>query len=116
MEEKKRQLLLQMDNSDLDDEEDDDSKLSFSDSVPTTVNISDGFEEKEWGSVKNSEFGTPILKSVTPFSKLPSREQFSVNVSDVINFENLPNSTGKYESMRRVITKIRVSTSKTQTE
>ncbi|KAK6638353.1 hypothetical protein RUM44_008782 [Polyplax serrata] len=113
MEEKKRQLLMELD----DVESSPLSKLNFDDlssGAGTETEGTQGSETKEPGTVRNSEFGTPILKSISPFSKLPSREQFSVNVSDVINFENLPNSTGKYETMRHVITKIRISASKAQ--
>lgn len=51
--------------------------------------------------------GTPILESCSPFSKLPKGDSWSVGVSDVINFENLPDSTGKYEQMKDVLTKVR---------
>lgn len=57
--------------------------------------------------VKKSIFGTPVLKSASPFSTLPRPENFMVGVSDVINFENLPNSTGKYEQMTDVLSKVR---------
>lgn len=51
--------------------------------------------------------GTPILESFSPFSKLPKGDSWSVGVSDVINFENLPDSTGKYEQMKDVLSKVR---------
>jgi len=51
--------------------------------------------------------GTPVLESVSRFQQLPSGESFSAGVSDVIHFENLPNSTGKYEKMRTVLSKVR---------
>lgn len=57
--------------------------------------------------VRNSCFGTPILKSSSPYCRLPNPENFSQNVSQVINFENLPNSTGKYEQMVGVLEKVR---------
>lgn len=50
--------------------------------------------------------GTPVLK-FSPYNQLPSGEKFSVGVCDVINFENLPDSTGKYEQMRGVLGKVR---------
>lgn len=107
MEERKRQLLMA-----LDDESD--SKLSQDTSSSVVEPELEAVKEpvlstpaKKVGVTKNLDLGTPILKSVSPFSKLPAREQFSVNVSDVINFENLPNSTGKYETMTHLITKIR---------
>jgi hypothetical protein len=64
-------------------------------------------EDEPQQKVIKIDYGTPIFDSVTPFSKLPTNEQFSKGVSDVINFENLPDSTGKYEKMRSLITKVR---------
>lgn len=58
-------------------------------------------------SVKTSMFGTPILKSSSPYSRLPNPDNFMKDVSPVINFENLPNSTGKYEQMTGVLQKVR---------
>lgn len=51
--------------------------------------------------------GTPLLESCSPYDTLPAGELFSKGVSDVIHFENLPDSTGKYEKMRNVLTKVR---------
>lgn len=113
MEEKKRQLLMELD----DVESASIPKLNSEDSssgTGTEVEMTQNAPAKEPGSVMNSKFGTPILKSVSPFSKLPSREQFCVDMSDILNFENLPNSTGKYETIRHVITKIRISASKSE--
>lgn len=55
----------------------------------------------------SSACGTPILKSASPYAQLPDRDKFSKDISQVINFENLPNSTGKYEQMSKVINKVR---------
>lgn len=57
--------------------------------------------------IKRSTFGTPILKSKSPYSKLPVMDNFTKNVSPVVNFENLPNTTGKYEQMTEVLQKVR---------
>ena len=59
------------------------------------------------GSVKSVDFGTPVLQSTSAYSKLPSSEKFSKDICDVINFENLPNSTGKYKQMSGVLHKVR---------
>lgn len=56
--------------------------------------------------------GTPVLMSVSPFLSLPIGDAWSAGVSDVIDFENLPESTGKYEQMKSVIDKIRQLTRK----
>lgn len=58
-------------------------------------------------SVKSVHLGTPILPSTSPYNKLPSSEKFSKDICDVINFENLPDSTGKYEQISGVIQKVR---------
>lgn len=58
-------------------------------------------------SVKSIHLGTPILPSTSPYNKLPSSEKFSRDICDVINFENLPDSTGKYEQMSGVLQKVR---------
>nr|CAD7263963.1 unnamed protein product [Timema shepardi] len=57
--------------------------------------------------VKNMNLGTPLLDSLSPYTRLPQPEQFSKDVSDVINFENLPNYTGTYERMSGVLNKVR---------
>lgn len=62
--------------------------------------------EKRSSAIKTMP-GTPVLNPVSPFCTLPKGENFSVGVSDVIAFENLPDSTGKYEKMRGTISKVR---------
>ncbi|XP_022915999.1 zinc finger CCHC domain-containing protein 8 homolog [Onthophagus taurus] len=57
--------------------------------------------------VKLSVFGTPIFQTTSPYCVLPHPDKFSKDISPVINFENLPNSTGKYEQMSAVIQKVR---------
>ncbi|XP_063708371.1 zinc finger CCHC domain-containing protein 8 homolog [Culicoides brevitarsis] len=51
--------------------------------------------------------GTPILKSCSKYDRLPTGDVWREGVSEVIDFENLPNSTGKYEQMKDVISKVR---------
>uniref|UniRef100_A0A182MHG9 PSP proline-rich domain-containing protein n=1 Tax=Anopheles culicifacies TaxID=139723 RepID=A0A182MHG9_9DIPT len=58
--------------------------------------------------LKRMSLGTPILSAFTPYSTLPSGEAFSKGVSDVIHFENLPNSTGKYEQMKSLLSQVRI--------
>lgn len=60
------------------------------------------------GHVATTVFGTPVLDSFSGFEALPDGDNFMVGVSDVINFENLAESTGKYENMRELIKKVRV--------
>lgn len=61
----------------------------------------------EVGHVESTVLGVPVLPSFTPFNKLPSGENFSKGVCDVIAFENLAESTGKYETMKVLIGKVR---------
>ncbi|KYN07477.1 Zinc finger CCHC domain-containing protein 8 like protein [Cyphomyrmex costatus] len=63
-------------------------------------------------AVKSVHFGTPVLPSTSPYSKLPSSEKFSKDICDVINFENLPDTTGKYEQMSGVLQKVRSAMAK----
>lgn len=64
-------------------------------------------KSSDQASVKLVHFGTPILPSTSPYNKLPSSEKFSKDICDVINFENLPDSTGKYKQMTGVLQKVR---------
>ncbi|XP_053665080.1 zinc finger CCHC domain-containing protein 8 homolog [Anopheles marshallii] len=58
--------------------------------------------------LKRMSLGTPILSAFTPYGTLPSGEAFSKGVSDVIHFENLPNSTGKYLQMKSLLSEVRL--------
>lgn len=62
--------------------------------------------------VKSVHMGTPILPSSSPYSKLPSSDKFSKDICDVLNFENLPDATGKYEQMSGVLQKVRSTMAK----
>ncbi|XP_054257858.1 zinc finger CCHC domain-containing protein 8 homolog isoform X2 [Macrosteles quadrilineatus] len=75
-----------------------------------------GTPESRVGKVKSVDMGTPLLQSVSPYQRLPSADKFSVNICDVINFENLPDSTGKYKKMSGLIRKVRVKLSKINDE
>lgn len=67
--------------------------------VPNTPTIT--------GRSRESVFGTPLIKQVSPFSKLPVGDKWAVGVTDVIDFENLPEATGTYQKLNGVIQKIR---------
>ena len=51
--------------------------------------------------------GTPICTLYSPFPNLPAQSKWATNTTDHIMFENLPESTGKYENIRDIILKIR---------
>ncbi|EFN74192.1 Zinc finger CCHC domain-containing protein 8 [Camponotus floridanus] len=73
----------------------------------STPILSSKFLNTSQTSVKSVHLGTPILQSTSPYNKLPSSEKFSKDICDVINFENLPDTTGKYEQMTGVLQKVR---------
>ncbi|XP_012251506.2 zinc finger CCHC domain-containing protein 8 homolog [Athalia rosae] len=68
------------------------------------------------GAERSVNLGTPVLNSTSPFNKLPSSEKFSKDICDVISFENLPNSTGKYEKLSEVLQKVRDKVTRIQQE
>ncbi|KAH8261460.1 hypothetical protein KR044_009573, partial [Drosophila immigrans] len=75
-------------------------------------------EESPAASIKPAIFkasiqGTPILK-FSEFDKLPVGDKFKAGISDVINFENLPDSTGKYEQMKGLLKNVRHKMEKLQ--
>lgn len=67
------------------------------------------------GNVLGSNLGTPVF-DISSFSKLPNSNSFSKDICDLMNFENLPNSIGKYEQMSGLIKKVREAVSKLQEE
>lgn len=81
----------------------------------TSTTLNENSESKVATVIKESFMGTPVLK-FSPYDNLPKGDNFKVGVSDVINFENLPDSTGKYEQMKEVIKKVRTCISKLHSE
>ncbi|XP_050092782.1 zinc finger CCHC domain-containing protein 8 homolog [Anopheles aquasalis] len=80
----------------------------FSTILPTLdVAETSDINEAARSGVSKITLGTPILKTFTPFKTLPNGAAFSLGVSDVIHFENLPHSTGKYEQMKSLLTTVR---------
>lgn len=74
---------------------------------PTSTSRLRSNESTPLGVTKSIHGGTPLLKSASPFSKLPEGTSWSVGVSDIIDFENLPDSTGTYEKLSGLIRKVR---------
>lgn len=54
-----------------------------------------------------TEYGTPIIDSVTNFTKLPSDDKFAKDICDILYFENLPNSIGKYKKISTLLKKVK---------
>ncbi|KAL1452189.1 hypothetical protein WDU94_006486 [Cyamophila willieti] len=59
------------------------------------------------GSIKAVDLGTPIIHHAVSTDRLPSHEAFAKDICDVINFDNLPDSTGKYKILNKVVKKVR---------
>lgn len=59
------------------------------------------------GNVKATSYGTPVMNIASHYEKLPSDIQFSKDICDVINFENLPDSTGKYQKICSLLKKVK---------
>jgi zinc finger CCHC domain-containing protein 8 len=90
---------------------------SSNDTMPRVASQSTpGPSTSTLGKVKSVDLGTPILQSSSPYSHLPSPEKFSHDICSVINFENLPDSTGKYKRMSDLIHKVRTVVMKIQQE
>ena len=53
--------------------------------------------------------GTPIVTLYSPFANLPAQTKWATNTTDHIMYENLPESTGKYENIRGILQKVRDS-------
>ncbi|XP_073848079.1 zinc finger CCHC domain-containing protein 8 homolog isoform X2 [Musca autumnalis] len=117
--------IIELDNSLEEGEEVEDEKSNSSNTTPQAEKeVTEPLEQQQQqqanedskDSCKSSEtnsdnidktfMGTPVLK-FSPYDSLPNGENFKVGVSDVINFENLPDSTGKYENMKELIKKVR---------
>ncbi|XP_073972645.1 zinc finger CCHC domain-containing protein 8 homolog isoform X1 [Rhodnius prolixus] len=61
---------------------------------------------ESFGRIKSVVFGTPVLNH-SSYTALPTPDKFRKDISDVIYFENLPNSTGKYERLKCVLKNVR---------
>lgn len=110
--EEPEKIALSIDDANGAESQDDIIKLkSLDESVDLDNSTDEGISDSEKSftnsAIKTSNYGTPILKSHSPYSRLPHMDNFTKDVSPVINFENLPNATGKYEQMTEVLQKVR---------
>lgn len=78
---------------------DDDRRLDNKPNVSTP--------DSKAGHVKTTKYGTPVMNIASPYLKLPSDVKFAKDICDVINFENLPNSTGKYKQICDLLKKVK---------
>lgn len=58
-------------------------------------------------SSKGFMLGVTIPESITPFKSLPNHDKWSVDVSDHMLFENLPDALGTWDKMRSLMTSVR---------
>lgn len=73
----------------------------------TKLEVLNTISKSDLGRILSSSEGTPLLKSKSGHSRLPPPENFSKDICDVLNFENLPESTGKFERMRSLLKKVK---------
>ena len=57
--------------------------------------------------IKNTDNGTPIVETYSSYNELPESDKWTSFTTDHIFFENLPESTGKYENMVGILKKCR---------
>ena len=58
-------------------------------------------------TIKTTDDGTPIVDTYSPYNELPSSDKWTSFTTDHIFFENLPESTGKYDNMVGILKKCR---------
>ena len=58
-------------------------------------------------AVKCTDSGTPIVDTYSPYGTLPASDKWTCFTTDHIFFENLPESTGKYDKMVGILKKCR---------
>lgn len=56
---------------------------------------------------KGFKLGTMIPESSTPYKRLPSPDKWTVDVSDHIVFDNLPDALGTWDKMKGVMGSVR---------
>ncbi|KAF8777192.1 Zinc finger CCHC domain-containing protein 8 [Argiope bruennichi] len=88
------------------------SNFSDSSSCATAVEIGQSSgtvqrSESVCSKSKQMTLGTPSLSRHSSYQKLPDYDKFAQNVTSHICFENLPNSTGTYEKMKKVLKKVK---------
>lgn len=55
----------------------------------------------------SKDYGTPILKRAGSIDMLPTDSKFSQGIEDHIPFENLPDATGRFSAISKIVDKIR---------
>ncbi|XP_018013660.1 zinc finger CCHC domain-containing protein 8 homolog [Hyalella azteca] len=65
---------------------------------------------------KGFVMGAVLPKSITPFTSLPHPDKWTVDVTDHILFENLPDSTGAWQNMKSLMQKVKSKVSEIHAE
>lgn len=116
LERQKLELLAELDESELKTVENINKKVietevttecSNQEELKLLIDDDDSSPLNKSNIVKESSFGTPVFKREFSIYKLPHIDKFSINMTPIINFENLPNSTGTYEKMAGILEKVR---------
>uniref|UniRef100_T1ITY7 PSP proline-rich domain-containing protein n=1 Tax=Strigamia maritima TaxID=126957 RepID=T1ITY7_STRMM len=94
LEKQKNQLMEQLDSAD--------SCTSQSTSSTCTLVTSPQVTHSKCVSL-----GTPIPEASSPYSNLPDASKFSATITEHLNFENLPDTTGNFDKMKVLLAKIR---------
>lgn len=91
---------------------------SISESPPSTPrnNLVKKIGVSPLHSSKATVRGTPVIQGISPYNNLPNCEKWATGVTDMLDFENLPESVGKYEKMRTLLGKVRAEVKKIQYE
>lgn len=108
--ERERDKSLEQDELDEQNEKDatnDDIKMEDVEQPDSVLETSITMENKTPGQVKGTEYGTPVMNVASPYMKLPTDVKFSKDISDIINFENLPNSIGTFKRMKTLLKKVK---------
>ena len=105
----------EMQNTNVGVESDNQRNSNENDPEPPAISVAkNGDEDKSFSppkfrqaSVKTTDHGTPIVDTYSPYNELPASDKWTCYTTDHIFFENLPESTGKYENMVGILKKCR---------
>lgn len=75
-----------------------------------TNNASPKYNTKRYGGSINVSSGTPIFQKNVCDSKLPDASCFATGILEPIPYENLPNCTGAFQKMQKILNEARSKT------
>ena len=96
------------------------------DSAASTPSVDSNSDSVQFGNGKNKThrrakskgfvLGAVIPDSITHFTALPDADKWTVDVTDHILFENLPDALGTWDNMRGIMKKVRSKISRLHAE